>query len=102
MVRERIGRASVSRSQGEVDHLDREDEAAVSAVGGEQLTSTRRWRGLEGGQDGEVVGKTIWENCGGGHRDDGWLGQAVGKVRLEGGGGQEEETRQEEEKNKTF
>ena len=42
------------------DHLDREDKAAVCAVGSEQLTSTRRWRGLEGGQDGEVVGKSIW------------------------------------------
>ena len=52
--------ASGSRSQEKDGHLDREDEAAVCAVGSEQLTSTRRWRGLEGGQDGEVVGKAIW------------------------------------------
>ena len=39
--------------------LDRENEAAIRAVGGEELPLGGRARCSEGGQDGEVIGEAV-------------------------------------------
>jgi len=60
--------------------LDRENETAVLAVGGEEL-SPAVGGGLEGGEDGEVGGEALGEHGGGGHREDGLLCQVESRVR---------------------
>ena len=39
--------------------LDRENEAAIRAVGGEELPLGGRARCSEGGQDGKVIGEAV-------------------------------------------
>jgi len=58
---------------------DREDEAPVSAVRGEQLALVA---GLEGGQDGEVIREPIWECSSGWYRYHSLSGQFKGNISL--------------------
>jgi len=73
--------AGVSVDEDEsLSDLDRENETAVFAVGGKEL-SPAVGSGLEGGEDGEVGRESLGEHVGSWHREDGLFGQVEGRVR---------------------